>query len=164
MVIGSPLHPVKLFGSSARAPGAYAQLLAINSIGLTSLSLQANVLDWVPCFATGGRSRRRDATNHSSPPPKKSLEVTAIYDVAGSRLCVRRGFCSTDGFRIAASKAKNIAQIAKRTIVSDNAYSVLILVLDFALGPFAYLGLFEAHGPLMQEWDKVRTDWLYHAG
>src|ERR1700674_2774404 len=66
------------------------------------------------------------------------------------------------GFAIAASEAKYIAQIAKRTIISDDALSVLAPILEEIVGydvrPIRTL--FEEHGVLIQEWDKVRTDWL----
>ncbi len=67
-----------------------------------------------------------------------------------------------DGFTIAASEAKYIAQIAKRTIVSDDALSVLVPILEEIVGyePSQIRALFEKHGFLIQEWDKVRTDWL----
>lgn len=66
------------------------------------------------------------------------------------------------GFTIAASEAKYIAQIAKRTIVSDDALSVLVPILEEIVGydPSQIRALFEQHGILIQEWDKVRADWL----
>jgi predicted HAD superfamily phosphohydrolase len=66
------------------------------------------------------------------------------------------------GFTIAASEAKYIAQIAKRTIVSDDALSVLVPILEEIVGYDVrqIRTLFEEHGVLIQEWDKVRTDWL----
>jgi phosphoserine phosphatase len=66
------------------------------------------------------------------------------------------------GFTIAVSEAKYIAQIAKRTVVSDDALSVLVPILEEIVGyePSQIRALFEEHGFLIQEWDKVRTDWL----
>ncbi len=66
------------------------------------------------------------------------------------------------GFTIAASEAKYITQIAKRTIISDDASSVLVPILEQIVGwsPERIRALFEAHGVLIQQWDKVRTDWL----
>lgn len=66
------------------------------------------------------------------------------------------------GFTIAASEAKYIAQIAKRTIVSDDALSVLVPILEEIVGydPSQIRALFEQHGILIQGWDKVRADWL----
>ena len=67
-----------------------------------------------------------------------------------------------EGFTIAVSEAKSIAQIAKRTILSDNALSVLIPILEEIVGwdSTRIVSAFEAQGLLIQEWDKVRTDWL----
>jgi hypothetical protein len=66
------------------------------------------------------------------------------------------------GLTIAASEAKYIAQIAKRTIVSDGALSVLVPIMEEIVRyePSQIRALFEGHGFLIQEWDKVRTDWL----
>ena len=66
------------------------------------------------------------------------------------------------GFTIAASEAKYISQIAKRTIVSDDALSVLVPILEEIVGydPSKIRALFEQHGILIQGWDKVRADWL----
>ena len=67
-----------------------------------------------------------------------------------------------EGFTIAVSEAKSIAQIAKRTILSDNSLSVLIPILEEIVrwDSAQICSAFEAEGLLIQEWDKVRTDWL----
>jgi HAD superfamily phosphoserine phosphatase-like hydrolase len=66
------------------------------------------------------------------------------------------------GFTIAASAAKYITQIAKRTIISDDALSVMVPILEQIAGwsPERIRALFETHGVLIQQWDRVRTDWL----
>ena len=73
-------------------------------------------------------------------------------------LHVNRG----DGFTIAASEAREVAHIAKRTVISDDALSVLVPVLEeiAGFGPIQIRGLFEGQGLVIQEWDRVRTDWL----
>ena len=73
-------------------------------------------------------------------------------------LHVNRG----DGLTIAASEAHTVAQIARRTVVSDDALSVLVPVLEEIGGyPRAQIRrLFERHGVTIQEWGRVRTDWL----
>ncbi len=73
-------------------------------------------------------------------------------------LHVNRG----EGFTIAASEAREIAQIAKRTVISDDVLSVLVPILEELLswGPHQIRALFEEHGVVIQEWDRVRTDWL----
>jgi HAD superfamily phosphoserine phosphatase-like hydrolase len=67
-----------------------------------------------------------------------------------------------DGLTIAVSEAKYISQIAKRTVLSEDALSVLVPILEeFAnWSPNQIRALFEAHGFSVQEWDKVKTDWL----
>jgi len=73
-------------------------------------------------------------------------------------LHVNRG----EGFTIAASEAREIAQIAKRTVISDDALSVLVPILEeiAGFGPSRIRALFEDQGLVIQEWDRVRTDWL----
>ncbi len=73
-------------------------------------------------------------------------------------LHVNRG----DGFTIAASEAREVAHIAKRTVISDDALSVLVPVLEeiAGFGASQIRALFEDHGLVIQEWDRVRTDWL----
>ncbi|MEO8620850.1 MAG: haloacid dehalogenase-like hydrolase [bacterium] len=67
-----------------------------------------------------------------------------------------------DGLTIAASEARFVASIAQRTVMSDDALSVLVPVLEDILGydRTRIRSLFEEHGVLIQEWDRVRTDWL----
>ena len=67
-----------------------------------------------------------------------------------------------DGLTIAVSENKHITQIARRTILSDDALSVLIPILEEILewNSNRIRALFESHGLLLQEWDKVRTDSL----
>jgi 2-hydroxy-3-keto-5-methylthiopentenyl-1-phosphate phosphatase len=73
-------------------------------------------------------------------------------------LHVNRG----EGLTIAASEARHIAQIARRTVISDDALSVLIPILEEIAGfdPAQIRLVFEEQGLLIQEWDRVRTDWL----
>ena len=67
-----------------------------------------------------------------------------------------------DGFTIAVSEAKHVAQIAKRTVLSTNALAVLAPILEEIVGwpRIRIRELFESHGQLIQEWDRMRTDWL----
>jgi hypothetical protein len=73
-------------------------------------------------------------------------------------LHVNRG----EGFTIAASEAREVAQIAKRTVISDDALSFLVPILEgiAGFGPSQIRALFEREGFVIQEWDRVRTDWL----
>ena len=67
-----------------------------------------------------------------------------------------------DGYTIAVSESKNIAQIAKRTILSSNSLAVLTPILEeIVCWPRLRIrDFFESYGLLIQEWDRVRTDWL----
>jgi len=67
-----------------------------------------------------------------------------------------------EGLTIAVSENKYITQIARRTILGDDALSVLIPVLEDTLGwnSTRIRAWFESHGFVLQEWDKVRTDSL----
>ena len=67
-----------------------------------------------------------------------------------------------DGLTIAVSENKYITQIARRTILSDDALSVLVPVLEDIVGwdSARIRQFFEAHGFVLREWDKVRTDSL----
>lgn len=71
-----------------------------------------------------------------------------------------------EGLTIAVSEAKYITQIAKRTILSDDALSVLLPIFEEVLGWDAtkIRALFESHGFQLQEWNKVRTDWVTVSG
>lgn len=73
-------------------------------------------------------------------------------------LHVNRG----DGLTIAVSQARHITEIARRTVISDDALSVLVPILEeVAQYTSADIRrLFEQHGLVIQEWDRVRTDWL----
>jgi hypothetical protein len=66
------------------------------------------------------------------------------------------------GYTIAASESKHVAQIANRSVLSDNALAVLVPMLEKIVGwqrP-RIREFFESYGLLIQEWDRVRTDWL----
>lgn len=67
-----------------------------------------------------------------------------------------------DGLTIAVSENKYLTQIARRTVLSDDALSVLVPILEDIAGWDAarIQGFFEAHGFVLQEWSKVRTDLL----
>lgn len=67
-----------------------------------------------------------------------------------------------DGFTIAVSESKLVAQIAKRTVLSDNALPTLVPILEDIAGwqrP-QIRQLFESYGFLIQGWDRVQTDWV----
>lgn len=67
-----------------------------------------------------------------------------------------------DGLTIAVSETRFITQIARRTVLAENAASVLIPIFEEIAGwtPAEIRDFFEAEGMVLQEWDRVRTDWL----
>ncbi|HXY18444.1 MAG TPA: haloacid dehalogenase-like hydrolase [Gemmatimonadales bacterium] len=66
------------------------------------------------------------------------------------------------GLTVAVSRNEYLAPIARRTVLSDDALSVLVPVLEEIVGMDSggVRALFESHGFVLQEWDKVRTDSL----
>jgi len=68
-----------------------------------------------------------------------------------------------EGLTIAVSENRFITQIARRTVLGDDALAALVPVLEEMLGwPAARIrGLFATHGFVVQEWDKVRTDMIH---
>lgn len=67
-----------------------------------------------------------------------------------------------EGFTIAVSEARHVSQVAKRTVLSSNALAIFAPILEDIVGwdRLKIRGFFEAQGLLIQEWDRVRTDWL----
>jgi 2-hydroxy-3-keto-5-methylthiopentenyl-1-phosphate phosphatase len=67
-----------------------------------------------------------------------------------------------DGLTVAVSETKYVTRIARRTVLSDDALCVLVPILEEIVGwePQRIRSLFKSHGFALQEWDKVRTDWL----
>jgi phosphoserine phosphatase len=65
-----------------------------------------------------------------------------------------------DGFTIAVSENRQLARIAKRTVLSDNAFSIMVPILDQLLhwGTRDIRELFESYGLALNEWEKERTD------
>jgi phosphoserine phosphatase len=67
---------------------------------------------------------------------------------------------SRDGFTIAVSENKQLTRIAKTTVLSDNAFSIVVPVFEQILGRRSadIRALFEANGLTLHEWEKARTD------
>jgi 2-hydroxy-3-keto-5-methylthiopentenyl-1-phosphate phosphatase len=65
-----------------------------------------------------------------------------------------------DGLTIAVSENRYITQIARRTVLGDDALGVLVPILEEIGGWNAaqVRAFFESHGFVLREWDKVRTD------
>jgi 2-hydroxy-3-keto-5-methylthiopentenyl-1-phosphate phosphatase len=95
---------------------------------------------------------------------RSSLEVShnhVVYVGDGtSDLHVMLHVNRHEGLTIAVSEARHVAQIARRTVLSDDALSPLVPILEEIAGwdPTRIRSLFESHGFVLQEWHKVRTD------
>ena len=65
-----------------------------------------------------------------------------------------------DGFTIAVSENRQLARIAQSTVLSDNASSVLVPVLDQVLGlrSAEIRALLESTGLMLDDWQRDRTD------
>lgn len=65
-----------------------------------------------------------------------------------------------EGLTIAVSENKYITQIARRTVLSDDALSVAVPILEEIGGmtPARVRAFFEANGFGLHEWNKTRTD------
>jgi HAD superfamily phosphoserine phosphatase-like hydrolase len=65
-----------------------------------------------------------------------------------------------DGFTIAVSENKQLARIARSTVLSDNAFSIMVPILDqlfdWRMGQIRTL--LESNGLALHEWEKERTD------
>jgi phosphoglycolate phosphatase-like HAD superfamily hydrolase len=67
-----------------------------------------------------------------------------------------------DGLTIAVSENKHLSGIAKRTVLSDDALSVLVPILEDIAGydSVQIRAVFESQGLVVQEWGNSRTDSL----
>ncbi len=67
-----------------------------------------------------------------------------------------------EGLTIAVSENKFLTPIARRTVLSDDALSVLVPIMEdiAGLSSARIRALFASHGFVLQEWDKIRTDAL----
>jgi HAD superfamily phosphoserine phosphatase-like hydrolase len=65
-----------------------------------------------------------------------------------------------DGFTIAVSENRLLARIAQTTVLSENAFSVLIPILERIVGwrSAEIREFFESHALRLHEWEKARTD------
>jgi len=65
-----------------------------------------------------------------------------------------------DGFTIAVSENKQLARIARSTVLSDNAFSIMVPILDQLLHWHTgdIRSLFESYGLTLSGWEKERTD------
>ena len=87
---------------------------------------------------------------------------TVYIGDGSSDLYVMQHVNSRDGHTIAVSESKSIGRVAERSVLSDNVLSVLVPILDDILhwNSLQIREFFAAYGLALQDWDKVRTDWL----
>lgn len=91
-----------------------------------------------------------------------SPDRTIYVGDGSSDLYVMHHVNSREGHTIAVSDAKSIGRIARRTVLSDNAMGVLLPILEDILqwNPPRIREFFHNYGLALQDWDKIRTDWL----
>ena len=65
-----------------------------------------------------------------------------------------------DGFTIAVSENTQLARIAKSTVLSDDACSVMVPIFNQVLGwnSARIRAVFESSGLTLHEWERARTD------
>lgn len=87
---------------------------------------------------------------------------TVYIGDGSSDLQVMHDVNSRDGFTVAVSETKSIGRIAARTVLSDDALSVLVPILEDILhwDTRQIRELFQSHGFALKEWDKIQTDWI----
>jgi phosphoserine phosphatase len=78
----------------------------------------------------------------------------------GSDVHVMLHVNNRDGFTIAVSENKLLARIAKSTVLSDSAFSIVVPILEQRLGwrTAQIRDLFEAYGLTLSDWEKAHTD------
>ncbi len=93
---------------------------------------------------------------------KITPDHTIYIGDGSSDMTVMQHVNSIDGHTIAVSEVKNVGRIAQRTVLSDNALSVLVPVLEdvFQWDAAQIRELFATYGLALQSWDKIRTDWV----
>src|ERR1700731_3109941 len=94
------------------------------------------------------------------------LQITPDHTIymgdGSSDLFVMLHVNSREGYTIAVSEAKFLGRIARRTVLSDSALSVLVPIFEDILNwnSAQIRNVFESYNLAVQEWDKTRTDWV----
>jgi phosphoserine phosphatase len=67
-----------------------------------------------------------------------------------------------DGFTIAVSENRQLARIARSTVLSESAFSVIVPLLDQVLGlrTSRIRTVLEANGLMLHDWERERTDYV----
>jgi len=65
-----------------------------------------------------------------------------------------------NGFTIAVSENRQLARIAQTTVLSDNAFSIMVPILDQVVGwrPSRIQAIIESKGLHLQDWQKMQTE------
>ncbi len=89
-----------------------------------------------------------------------ALDRVIYVGDGGSDVHVMLQVNNHDGFTIAVSENKQLARIAKRIVISTNAFSIMVPILDQLLHwkTADIRDLFETYGLTLNEWEKERTD------
>jgi len=71
-----------------------------------------------------------------------------------------------DGFTISVSENRRLGRIARRIILSDSAFSVVLPALEDVFGwqSSAIRALFKSYGLQLHDWERIRTDLLTIGG
>src|SRR5438093_707974 len=141
--------------TSRAAPGHYLiasdfdQTLSFNDSGLVLSELIG-----VPNF------REKVAGLSNIHLVQQGAELTYLLRHDPEFRCVRREHLIATGKQVRLKK--DIKRIARRTVISDNALSVLVPILEDVVGWDAVRirQLFASKGLALQQWDKARTDWV----
>jgi HAD superfamily phosphoserine phosphatase-like hydrolase len=95
---------------------------------------------------------------------ESKLQITPDHTIymgdGSSDLFVMLHVNSREGYTISVSEAKFLGRIARRTVLSDSAFTVLIPILEDILkwNSAQIRDFFESYSLAVQEWDKARTD------
>jgi phosphoserine phosphatase len=91
-----------------------------------------------------------------------SPDHTIYMGDGSSDLYVMQHVNSRDGHTIAVSETKSIGRVAHRSVLSEHAPSVLVPILEDVLewNSAQIRELFTSYGLALQDWDKIRTDWI----
>jgi phosphoserine phosphatase len=114
------------------------------------------------------RSIRRTSAGYGKVSVVEELEArldiepdrTIYVGDGGSDVHVMLHVNNRDGFTIAVSENKLLANIAKSIVVSDSAFSIVVPVLEQIAGwrRSEIRALFDDHGLTLHEWEQARTD------
>ena len=65
-----------------------------------------------------------------------------------------------EGFTIAVSDSRHLSRIARATVLSDNAFSILVPIFHQVLGmrTSEIRAVIESHGMVLHDWERARTD------